>query len=47
MEAQVEGAEALLKVARAQAETKTWEKDTALAESQVEATKPSSQTPRH
>ena len=39
MEAQVEGAEALLKVARAQAETKTWEKDTALAESQVEATK--------
>lgn len=39
MEAQVEGAEALLKVARTQAETKTWEKDTALAESQVEAAK--------
>lgn len=39
MEAQVEGAEALLKVARAQAETKTWEKDKVLAESQVEAAK--------
>ena len=39
MEAQVEGAEALLKVARAQAETKTWEKDKELAESQVEAAK--------
>lgn len=39
MEAQVEGAEALLKVARAQAETKSWEKDKALAESQVEAAK--------
>ena len=39
MEAQVEGAEALLKVARAQAETKTWEKDKMLAESQIEAAK--------
>jgi len=37
MKAQVRQAEAALKLARTQAETKTWEKDIALAESQVEA----------
>ena len=37
MEAQVAQAEAALKLAYAQADTKTWEKDRALAQSQVEA----------
>lgn len=37
MEAQVAQAEAALKLAYAQADTKTWEKDKALAKSQVEA----------
>jgi len=37
MKAQVRQAEAALKLARTQAETKTWEKDIALAESQTDA----------
>jgi RND family efflux transporter MFP subunit len=37
MKAQVRQAEASLKLARTQAETKTWEKDIALAKSQMEA----------